>query len=159
MICKKCNIDKPLSDFYMDKNGYIRKKCKKCVIEESCKNQQMHKDHRKQYCKEYHNKHKEERIKKDMEYREKVNALKTPCQKCGDTRLYVIDFHHIDPAEKSFNIHRKTAKTDFSLIENEVKKCVCLCRNCHMEFHYFYGMIPDNPRKALFEYLKEDKKK
>lgn len=153
MICNQCGIDKPLSDFYKDKKGYIRKQCKQCIIAKSSENQRKHSKWRKQYCKEYHEKHKNKRLLSDMEYRAKVNSLKTACQKCGDNRLYVIDFHHINPSEKSFNIHRKTAKSDFSIIENEVKKCICLCRNCHMEFHYFYGANPDNPEEALKHYL------
>ena len=91
-------------------------------------------------------------------YKEKVDSLKTPCCKCGDPRLYVIDFHHINPEEKSFNINRKRSKSDFSIIENEVKKCVCLCRNCHMEFHHFYGVKPKDPINALNNYLKGDLK-
>ena len=128
MQCQKCKIDKPEQEFYKEKNGYIRKKCKQCIIEESRINQLKHKEYRKQYCKEYHRKHKDERNIKDMEYRQKVQSLKTPCMKCGESRLYIIDFHHVDPAEKSFNINRKTAKSDFSIIEDEVKKCVCLCK-------------------------------
>lgn len=153
MVCRKCGMDKPITDFYVDKKGYVRKTCKQCTIRQSRANQLKHREYRKEYCKAYHKKHKEKRIKFDALYRDKVNALKTPCAKCGDTRLYVIDFHHINPAEKEFNIHHKTAKKDFSIIENEVKKCVCLCRNCHMEFHYFYGVIPEKPIEALKEYL------
>lgn len=156
MICTKCGKDKPIFDFYKDKNGYIRKKCRECVIAESIEYQRIHREERQQYCKEYHKKHKKERIKRDTEYKAKINALKTSCRKCGDTRLYVIDFHHIDPSTKAFNINRKKSKTDFSVIENEVKKCVCLCRNCHMEFHYFYGMKPENPKEALKHYLEKE---
>lgn len=153
MICKQCGIDKPIMDFYQDKSGYIRKRCKQCVIANSAENQRKNKEWRRQYCKDYHAKHKKERIMSDQKYREKVNFLKTACKKCGDNRLYLIDFHHVDPTEKQFNINRKTAKSNFSIIENEVKKCVCLCRNCHMEFHYFYGMKPDKPKEALKHYL------
>ena len=156
MKCRKCGVDKPEGAFYKDKNGYIRKICKKCVIQQSRDNQLKNAEHRKKYCQEYHAKHKKSRGLKDAEYRAKINALKTSCRKCGDSRLYVIDFHHIDPAEKKFNIHRKTSKRDFSIIEAEARKCICLCRNCHMEFHYFYGMNPENPKQALIDYLEKE---
>lgn len=78
---------------------------------------------------------------------------KHPCEKCGETRLYLIQFHHIDPATKSFCIGANaTAKKD-EVLQAEVKKCVCLCSNCHDEFHYLYGSKPKNPIEALKEYL------
>lgn len=156
MKCNNCRTDKPLTDFYRDKNGYIRKVCKKCTIAKSRENQRKNHEYRKQYCREYHKKNRERRVEGDRIYKSQIDALKTPCCKCGDARLYVIDFHHVDPGEKSFNINRKKAKSDFSIIENEVKKCVCLCRNCHMEFHHFYGQKPKNPVQALNDYLKGD---
>ena len=119
MICSKCGINKPITDFYSDKTGYIRKICKKCTIDKACENQKKHREQRKQYCKEYHANHKEKRALAHREYRDRIDALKTPCCKCGDTRLYVIDFHHIDPTTKSFNINRKTAKTNFQVIEKK----------------------------------------
>lgn len=157
MICSKCGINKPITDFYSDKTGYIRKVCKKCTIAKACESQKKHREQRKQYCKEYHANHKEKRALAHREYRDRIDALKTPCCKCGDTRLYVIDFHHIDPTTKSFNINRKTAKTNFQVIEKEVSKCVCLCRNCHMEFHHFYGQKPKDPIQALNNYLSKEK--
>ena len=39
------------------------------------------------------------------------------------------------------------------LVIAEVKKTVCLCANCHKEFHHFYGIKPLNPVKDLEEYL------
>ena len=60
------------------------------------------------------------------------------CAKCGDSRGYVLDFHHIDPNEKDIAISRMISK-NYTLehIMNEIKKCVCLCSNCHREFHHF----------------------
>lgn len=159
MRCKKCGLEKPETDFYKDKSGYIRKTCKQCTIQQSRENQIKNKEWRKEYCHNYHLKHKQERMRLDKQFRDMKFNLKKPCLKCGEDRLYVIDFHHINPANKSFNINRKTSKKDFSIIENEIKKCVCLCRNCHSEFHYLYGVKPKDPEKALSEYLKESEDK
>lgn len=97
---------------------------------------------------------KDKYYKKDREKRQEFNRKwKQPCEKCGESRLYLIQFHHIDPKAKSFCIGSMvSAKTDKDL-ENEVKKCVCLCSNCHDEFHYFYGKTPKNPVASLEEYL------
>lgn len=153
MICKVCGQDKDVNEFYVDKKGYRQKTCKKCVIQRSRENQLKRKEYRKSYCREYHKANAEKRRQSDSQYKAKINALKTPCVKCGESRLYVIDFHHIDPKTKAFNINRKTAKTNFEIIKKETSKCVSLCRNCHAEFHYLYGVIPNDPIKALKEYL------
>ena len=153
MICNTCGKDKPLDNFYIDKNGYRRKRCKQCCIAKSKESQVRNKEFRKEYCREYHKKHCDKRKEMRLQYRDMVNAFKTPCLKCGDTRLYVIDFHHIVPKTKSFNINRKSCKSNLELLKTEVDKCVSLCRNCHMEFHHFYGQNPDNPVDALIEYL------
>lgn len=81
-----------------------------------------------------------------------VNSLKTPCQKCGESRPYLIQFHHRNPDEKLFEIPQVNSH-GVEAVKREVKKCVCLCANCHMEFHWMYGKRPDNPEKALELYL------
>lgn len=81
-----------------------------------------------------------------------VNSLKTPCKKCGEDRLWVIDFHHKDPSTKEFNIMQERTRKKEEIVL-EVEKCICLCRNCHAEFHYFYGTNPTKPIEALSEYL------
>lgn len=81
---------------------------------------------------------------------------KRPCEKCGEARLYLIQFHHIDPATKSFCIGASATSRKTEDLEAEVKKCVCLCSNCHDEFHYFYGGKPKRPVEALMEYLRKD---
>lgn len=83
-----------------------------------------------------------------------VNSLKTPCVKCGESRFYIIDFHHIDNKTKEFGISRSIRGRGRKVIEKEVQKCVCLCRNCHTEFHYIYGNIPKNPIEDLRSYLR-----
>lgn len=99
-------------------------------------------------------KHGEEWRKKDRERRRAFNEKwKRPCEKCGEKRLYLIQFHHIDPATKSFCIGANATSRQEDALEAEVKKCVCLCSNCHDEFHYLYGGNPQNPVEALEEYL------
>lgn len=88
-----------------------------------------------------------------LERKEQLYELKTPCVKCGENRPYVIDFHHINPADKRFNISTRGTHYAVATVKDEIKKCVCLCRNCHTEFHYIYGNQPDKPVEALTEYL------
>lgn len=85
---------------------------------------------------------------------DRLGRYKTPCAKCGETRKYCISFHHIEPKTKLFCIGGGTRKNDDeSMIAEEVKKCVCLCENCHREYHHFYGHRPKDTRAALEEYL------
>lgn len=82
-----------------------------------------------------------------------VNSLKTPCAKCGESRKYVIDFHHIDPAKKQYGIGWGIKARGRKSLKKEIEKCICLCRNCHTEFHYLYGEMPADPEKDLKAYL------
>ena len=114
-ICSKCNKELPLTDFnWRDKSkGIYRSECKFC---------------HSQYMKD-----------KYQEKKQTVSDLKSQskCAKCGDTRGYVLDYHHLDPNAKENTIARMTSNY-YSLdrVMNEIQKCICLCANCHREFHY-----------------------
>jgi len=84
--------------------------------------------------KEYHRLRKREQIKERRAFVDEYKS-KCSCKKCGDTRPYVLDFHHIDPSTKLFDLGTAT-KRSINDIEEELKKCITLCRNCHSEFHY-----------------------
>ena len=113
-VCSKCGIEKPISEYH--KNGFDRQGNQKY----------------RGYCKICANKREMERY---WEKRAFVDAQRDKCAKCGDERSYVLDFHHTDAAEKEFTIG-KMKKGSFDVIQTEIDKCVCLCANCHREFHY-----------------------
>ena len=60
------------------------------------------------------------------------------CSNCGYKKnLAGLCFHHIDESTKSFQIDtRKCSNTKYEVLEEEAKKCILLCHNCHMEEHY-----------------------
>lgn len=70
-----------------------------------------------------------------------IQSLKVKCEICGyDRNKSALEFHHIDENTKSFNIgsfgcSRIWSRKVKELIDNEVKKCRCLCANCHREIH------------------------
>lgn len=177
-ICKHCGVEKLESEFNRDKSKKdgLSSWCKSCVLDRSKMyrkehsvevteyNKQYrvdHKDKLSAYMREYRVVNREKLNEHDKEYskhtrvtnKERLYSYKQPCVKCGEDRLYVIDFHHIDPKSKSFNI--STVGSHYSTVDisKEVEKCVCLCRNCHTEFHHFYGNKPKEPVKAICEYL------
>lgn len=68
------------------------------------------------------------------------------CSICGYNKcLAALDFHHINPNEKEFIITGRIRS--WNKIENELKKCVLVCSNCHREIH--------NPDKELDLTLKD----
>ena len=169
--CKECH------------NKYHKKYCeahKDQIRESKRKYYETHKDKEYERKKKFRETHKEEqnqcrrnyyaRVKDTPEFKEKAKQKsryrqrikneflakwRRPCQKCGEQRLYLIQFHHIDPATKEFNISTSVGNKKTEICEEEVKKCVCLCSNCHDEFHYFYGKNPEDPVNAIKEYLKD----
>ena len=97
-------------------------------------------------CKSCHSNAEMERYYQKQSF---IDSKKTPCIKCGESRIRCLSFHHIDPSEKDFTIGQ-LRKSNLNVIELEIDKCICLCLNCHHEFHY----LNDAYNLTLDEYLK-----
>lgn len=113
--CTKCGRELPITDFYWrDKAaGRRRSECKYC------------------HCNYVKNVYRERR--------EAVDDYKSIlcCKKCGDTRFFVLDFHHLDPTQKDKTVSRMLShNASWDAIEQEIDKCITLCANCHREFHF-----------------------
>jgi 5-methylcytosine-specific restriction endonuclease McrA len=56
-----------------------------------------------------------------------------PCSHCGETDLRVLEFDHVAPATKKFNVGRMVSSQHHSIasIQKEIDKCQVLCANCH----------------------------
>lgn len=171
-VCKKCGVEKPETEFNKDrgrKDGLFSW-CRECANAQSRKWYRENWVHTNEVRKVYEATHVEERAAYRLAHREEilqrskdrylrskelVESLKTPCAKCGDNRKYVVDFHHVDPDTKSFEVSRGTTGRNPTNVIKEAEKCICLCRNCHTEFHYLYGNVPETPIESLEEYLGE----
>jgi predicted HNH restriction endonuclease len=58
------------------------------------------------------------------------------CQICKyDKCLEVLDFHHINPSLKFDNIGYMAENYSHEKVQEEAKKCILLCSNCHREVH------------------------
>ncbi len=129
-VCTKCGRELPIDQFnFRDKKkGTRRSECKEC-----------HSAYMKQ---------------KYQDKKNEVQKLKSQCScaKCGDSRGYVLDFHHLDPTQKENNIARMVSnRYELDRVYDEIKKCIVLCSNCHREFHYFQSL---DPSLTIEEYLK-----
>lgn len=119
LFCMVCN--KPLT-------GNQKKYCSG-----ACK-QKHHYDKVKDQTNTYH--HQTIRaFKRKLEAIEKKGGK---CSICGyNKNIGALEFHHLDPSEKEIQLDaRSFANTNQEKINNELKKCILLCSNCHKELHY-----------------------
>jgi len=72
---------------------------------------------------------KKERIRN----RQLVNSFKNRCVLCGETDKCCLEIHHLH--DKKFNISKELYERHTSEVKDELKKCVCLCVNCHRKLH------------------------
>jgi hypothetical protein len=111
-ICSKCKKELNVDHFFKRHNkNSLMPWCKSCFD-----------DYQKQRYKD--------RKKKAVE------LLGGKCQICGYDKNYAaLDFHHVDPKDKEYSWQKLKIKS-WKKILKELKKCVCLCGNCHREIHY-----------------------
>ena len=89
----------------------------------------------KTYCKECDrriiSKHQNE------QKRELVELKGGKCQRCGyDKCIGALDFHHLDPSQKSFSLARGiTKRISKDILIKEISKCILICSNCHGEIN------------------------
>lgn len=127
-ICTKCKQDKSFDDFTNDKRAKDGKhsQCKLCVSSA---------------MKEYYRK-KPEIVKKQnwdlmMKIYGIVNEIKTKsgCKFCPEKEAVCLDFHHLNPKEKTDNISNLIRKKSLPKVLVEIEKCIIVCANCHRKLH------------------------
>lgn len=128
--CPKCNEEKALADFA--KNSFredgLQRICRMCVKKQDADLFKKNKTNIVARNKKYADK----TIKWFNEYKQTLS-----CEICGESREWVLDFHHKDPNEKDFNIGEKWRQGySISRLKNEINKCMCVCANCHRDIHY-----------------------
>lgn len=88
-----------------------------------------------------------------------VSFLGGKCEHCGESRFYVLDFHHdLEKYEKSFNIS-KYRSYRISLLLEEIKKCKLLCSNCHRKHHASLLNLNEKritTKRTLLRYMKQE---
>ena len=58
------------------------------------------------------------------------------CVNCGESRNWVLEFHHTDPSKKELEVSNLILRVSKEKVLEEVKKCIVLCCNCHRDLHY-----------------------
>ena len=70
-----------------------------------------------------------------------IYADKMKCQVCGYDKCFAaLDQHHNAPAQKDFTVgqfigSRACSEKNKKILLKELGKCICMCSNCHKEFH------------------------
>jgi hypothetical protein len=58
------------------------------------------------------------------------------CARCPENDPVCLEFHHVDPQSKLFNItHGVQTRMTIERLEAEAAKCLILCANCHRKEH------------------------
>jgi len=69
---------------------------------------------------------------------------------CGyDAYIGALQFHHLDPAQKSFGLSSQGFTRSLERMRQEAKKCVLLCANCHAEVEGGARALPLEFRESL----------
>jgi hypothetical protein len=98
----------------------------------------------KQYHKKWYNKNKENRKRQIFQRRNKIiiwfkqEKKKLKCERCPESHVACLEFHHKNPKEKEFAISELVNNRGWSIkrIKIEISKCIVLCSNCHRKEHY-----------------------
>jgi len=114
---------------------------------------------RKRKHKEYSRKHYEANQKEvkaktadtKRRFKEKwvIYKASLSCTKCGFSHPAALDFHHVDPKEKESNIHRLLSNGLYKRLEEELKKCIVLCANCHRIHHHNEKLSASKPQPVI----------
>lgn len=137
-ICVKCKVEKDRDEFY-------KKKTSQDGLQNYCKICKNLIDNRYITKPEVRERNRKGNIIKNKNQTLKIREIQLSkggkCKKCGENRLHLLDFHHVDPKEKVnliSNIIRMYGYGNKSteLAKKEADKCVLLCANCHRDFHH-----------------------
>lgn len=69
------------------------------------------------------------------------------CVKCGNSDIEILQFHHKDPKNKTFNLSGNYHLNNYKDLKKEADKCELLCTNCHAKQHV-------NQNKKVIDYYK-----
>lgn len=125
--CTMCQKDLPVEAFKANsrrKDG-LQTHCSECQ-----------KNYRRQHYLDNRQKYIDKAGKQNRKRKDAFIELKKQykCINCGENDESCLDFHHLNPKEKDFEL---AVGHGFSKarIEAELAKCVPLCSNCHRKVH------------------------
>jgi transposase-like protein len=89
-------------------------------------------------CRSAHVADRRRRVKRQL-----IDEAGGACVLCGYDRCpAALQFHHLDPATKSFALSREGVTRSLARAREEARKCVLLCANCHAEVEGGFAQLP-----------------
>lgn len=80
--------------------------------------------------------------------RKLVDEAGGACILCGyDRWIGALQFHHLDPKTKAFQIGERGLTRSLARSRSEARKCVLLCANCHAEVEGGFATLPVSSRR------------
>lgn len=128
MSCKKCDIIKPLGEFYPSGSGYVRRTCKECYDEKNSL-----------------------AIRSQEKRKQCLEAYGSKCMCCNESESVFLTFDYINEDGAK---HRETTRAGYSfykwLIDNDYPDTIqILCYNCN--WAKYRGICPHNMNTVLSE--------
>ena len=91
----------------------------------------------------------------DYRRRRKENLIRvcgSKCALCGYNKIpSALEFHHIDPNQKTYGIGANGICHDLEKDLAEIKKCLLVCANCHREIHNDFYSEKELWEKQIFD--------
>lgn len=135
--CKNGHPYSPDNVYKNGKSGYRCKQCKKLYLDRLLDGEYEKYEDMRERIRTYQRNHKQKTSERVLMVREHIRALRTKCKYCPETHPSCLDFHHRNPAEKSFNISSsQLGNRSISAIDAEIAKCDVICSNCHRKLHW-----------------------
>lgn len=167
-VCKKCNTSFPnrVKINGRTRNISRRKYCLDCSPFGAHNTRQIENESIKQYdenricqrCKQNFTYNRKENntktfcsscyllLKRTERKKRAVEYLGGKCEICGYNRcMSALDFHHKSPDKKEFAISTMYY-ISWNRIEQELDKCMLVCKNCHAEIHQ--GNVAQSGKRA-----------
>lgn len=126
--CNTCKTDKMLSEFRKDssqKDGY-QHRCKQCA---------------RVYHQSVYNATQSQKARTRNASRREIGkalideARSCGCSMCEEDDLVCLEFHHIDPNVKEFQVGGYGINFSLDRLRAEIAKCIVVCANCHKKIH------------------------
>ena len=126
-LCTKCGQVKPIFEFGLNKSKKdgLQCHCKECVK----LYRKQHYENNKQYYKDKAKAYRQAGRDCLIEYKSHLI-----CSECGESRWWLLDFHHTNPSEKDCEVSKLIDAPN--KLKKELEKCIVLCANCHRNLHY-----------------------
>lgn len=132
LYCLRCSPFKKHNTAQLEKtnivDGKIQCECQICERKYVLKRTS---GHNKTICNSCRTALRRYKIKKEL-----LEYKGCKCERCGyNKNIKNLEFHHLNPAEKDFDISTEGGIRSIEEFKKEVDKCILVCTICHRDIH------------------------